>query len=167
MKGLELYLIPWLIANTAGLVILFTAYKWPKWGRILFSLLFGWACVQNYTTVHATPEVYMEYANLSVSFYSRFIEGWFSEHVTAVVTLISAGQGAIAVGFLLKGWWVKLAGIGAILFLFAIAPLGVGAGFPFSITVSLAAFFILQKNELNYIWEKWHWSTDNSQKSTS
>jgi len=112
MKGLELYLIPWLIANTAGLVILFTAYKWPGWGRILFSLLFGWACIQNYTTVHATPEVYLEYANMSVSFYSRFIEGWFSEHITAMVTLIAAGQGAIAVGFLLRGWWVKLAGQG-------------------------------------------------------
>jgi hypothetical protein len=167
MKGLELYMIPWLIANTVGLVILFVSYRWPKWGRILFSLLFGWACVQNYTTVHATPEVYLEYANMSVSFYSRFIEGWFSEHITVMVTLISAGQGAIAIGFLLKGWWVKLAGIGAIMFLLAIAPLGVGAGFPFSITVSLAAFFILQKNELNYIWEKWHRSTDNRQKSTS
>jgi len=154
MKGLELYMIPWLIANTAGLVILFVSYRWPKWGRILFSLLFGWACFQNYTTVHTTPEVYLEYANMSVSFYSRFIEGWFSEHITAVVTLISVSQGAIAIGFLLKGWWVKLAGIGAILFLLAIAPLGVGAGFPFSITVSLAAFFILQEDELNYIWEE-------------
>jgi hypothetical protein len=154
MKCLELYLIPWLIANTAGFVVLFTSYKWPKWGRILFSLLFGWACVQNFTTAYATPEVYLEYANMSVSFYSRFIEGWFSGHITAVVTLIAAGQGAIAVGFLLRGWWVKLAGIGAILFLLAIAPLGVGAGFPFSITVSIAVLFILQKDELNVIWKE-------------
>lgn len=78
-----------------------------------------------------------------------------------MVTLISAGQGAIAIGFLLKGWWVKLAGIGAILFLLAIAPLGVGAGFPFSITVSIAAFFILQKDVLNYIWEDWQRSAGN------
>lgn len=68
MKGLELYMIPWLIANMAGLVILFVSYRWPKWGRILFSLLFGWACFQNYTTVLTTPEVYLEYANMSVSF---------------------------------------------------------------------------------------------------
>jgi hypothetical protein len=156
MKGLNHYLIPWMIANMVGLVILFIAFKWPKWGRILFSLLFGWACVLNYTTACATPEVYMEYANMSVSFYSRFIEGWFSEHITAMVTLIAAGQGAIAVGFLLRGWWVKLAGIGAILFLLAIAPLGVGAGFPFSITVSIAALFILKNDDLNVIWDKWY-----------
>jgi hypothetical protein len=156
MKGFEHYLIPWLIANSAGLVILFTAYKWPKWGRILFSLLFGWACVLNYTTVHATPVVYLEYANMSIPIYSRFIEGWFSENIIFMVTLISAGQGTIAIGFLLKGWWVKLAGIGAILFLLSIAPMGVGAGFPFSITVSLAALFILKNDDLNVIWNKWY-----------
>jgi len=154
MKGLEHYLIPWLIANMTGMVILFTAYKWTKAGRILFSLLFGWACVQNYTTVHATPEVYLEYANMSIPIYSRFIEGWFSENIILMVTLISAGQGAIAIGFLLKGWWVKLSGIGAILFLLAIAPMGVGAGFPFSITVSMAALIVLKKDELNVIWNE-------------
>jgi len=154
MENLELYLIPWVIANVSGLIIIIVAYKWSKWGRILFSLLFGWACFINYTTVHATPEVYLEYASMALPLYSRFIEGWFSENIISMVTLISAGQGAIAIGFLLRDWWVKLAGIGATLFLLAIAPLGVGAGFPFSITVSVAALIILKKDELKYIWKE-------------
>jgi hypothetical protein len=70
-----------------------------------------------------------------------------------MVSLIANGEGLIAVGMILKGWWVKLACMGVIIFQLSIAPLGVYAAFPFSITVSVAAFFILRKNRLDYLWK--------------
>lgn len=153
MKGLETYLVPWLVSNIAGLLILWAAIKKPRLARALFVLLFGWACWMNYTTVRATPGLYLDYAALSVGPYREFILGWFKDHVTLTVSLIAIGQGLIALGMLLRGWWVTLACIGAIVFLLGIAPLGVGAGFPFSITVSAAAFVIIRKDAKNYLWK--------------
>ena len=58
----------------------------------------------------------------------------------------------IALGMLLKGIWVRLACIGAIIFLLAIAPLGLYAAFPFSLIAGAACFFILKQDDLNYLW---------------
>lgn len=152
MKGLDIYFIPWLISNIVGILILWTAVKRPKIARISFFLLFGWAGWFNYTTAHATPEVYLEYASMSVGLYSDFILGWFSNHVTPMITIIAVGQGLIAIGMLLRGLWVKVACLGTIIFLLSIAPLGVGAGFPFSITVSIAAYLIIRSRKHEYLW---------------
>lgn len=152
MKGMETYFIPWIISNIAGLLILWAAVKKPKLARALFVLLFGWACGINFTTAQVNPEVYLNYASMSTDLYSDFILGWFKNHITSVITLIAIGQGLIAVGMLLRGWWVTWACIGAIIFLLSIAPLGVGAGFPFSITVSIAAYLILLKDKKDFFW---------------
>ena len=40
---------------------------------------------------------------------------------------------------------MKLAMIGAILFLLAIAPLGIGSGFPSSVIMAIAIFILLRK----------------------
>mgnify|MGYP001547281332 CR=1 FL=1 len=154
MELLKQYWIPWLISNVAALLIVGAALWKPKLARLLFLLLFGWACWMNYTTSHNNPNVYLEYASLTpLTVYSKFINGWFKEHITVMVTLISIGQGLIALGMLLNGRWVRLACIGAIIFLMAIAPLGVGSGFPFSITASIAAWIIIKKDNLNYLWK--------------
>lgn len=152
MKGLEIYLIPWIVSNVVGILMLLAAYKKPRLARGMFFLLFGWASWFNYTTAHATPEVYLDYASMSVDFYSEFIMGWFSHHITPVISVIAVGQGVIALGMILRGLWVKMACIGATIFLLSIAPLGVGAGFPFSITVSIAAYLIIRKGEHDYLW---------------
>lgn len=152
MKELEIYLIPWIISNVVGILMLLAAYKKPRLARGMLFLLFGWASWFNYTTAHATPEVYLDYASMSVGLYSEFIMGWFSHHITPFISVIAVGQGMIALGMLLRGLWVKLGCIGAIIFLMSIAPLGVGAGFPFSITVSIGAYLILRKGEHDYLW---------------
>ena len=69
-----------------------------------------------------------------------------------MVTIISLGQGLIAIGMLLKGWVVRLSGLGAIVFFLAIAPLGIGAGFPSTLISALAIYFILKNDDLNYLW---------------
>lgn len=152
MKGLEQFLVPWIISNLVGILILWAAIKKPSLARGMFSLLFGWACWFNFTTAHSNPEVYLDYAAMSVPLYSDFILGWFKDNITPMVTAIAIGQGLIALGMALNDWWVKLASIGAILFLLSIAPLGVGAGFPFSITVSIAAYYIYKIENPDYLW---------------
>lgn len=153
MSYLQQFLLPWLISNIAAVLILWISYKKPTWGRVLFFLLFGWACWMNLTTARSQPEVYLEYAPMAVEWYADFITGWFSRHITTVVSLIAIGQALIAAGMLLKGWVVKIASLGAILFLLSIAPLGIGAGFPFSLIVSLAAWFIHREPHPHFLWK--------------
>ena len=100
------------------------------------------------------PDTYQLYADLAISVYRDFINGWLSHYNHIVIPLIAVGQFLIALGMLLKGWWVKAACIGAIIFLLSIAPLMVGAAFPFSLTVSIAAWLILLNDDKSYIWKK-------------
>jgi hypothetical protein len=155
MKGFEnsTYLVGYIISNIIGFVILMAAIKKPYLARLMFVILFSWASTANYTTAHNNPEEYLNYAHTAIKWYRDFINGWFSNHVTSMVTLIALGECLIAIGMMLHGWWVRLACIGAIIFLTAIAPLGIYAAFPFSITVSLAAFFIMKKNAVRYLWQ--------------
>lgn len=155
MELLNENLIPWGVSNFVALLILVAAIKKPKLARLLFALLFFWACWLNYTTSHTSPSDYLDYASFTpFAIYKDFINGWFKEHITLMVTIISFGQGLIAIGMLLKGWLVRLAGFGAILFFLAIAPLGIGSGFPFSLICLAAIYFILKKDDLDYLWKK-------------
>jgi len=153
MELLLEYLPQWIGSNVIAILILVAAIQKPKLARLLFVLLFAWASWINYTTVHNTPEVYLEYAMLTpFDLMQEFINGWFTAHVTWMVTLISFGQGLIAMGMLLKGWCVRIAGVGAIIFLLAITPLGIGSGFPCSVIAAIAVYIILKKDNLNYLW---------------
>ena len=147
------YLLPYIISNIVGLLFLWAAIKKPPLARLMFVLLFSWACYINYTLSHSKPEFYLDYADASINWYTHFINGWFSNHITIMVTLIAIGQGLIAIGMSLKGWWVKIACIGVIIFLTAISPLGFYAAFPFEVTVALAAWFIIKNDSLDYLWK--------------
>lgn len=140
--------IAYTASNLVAVLFVWAAFKRTKLARLLFFLLFTWACWVNYTTAHQTPEVYIEYADKSIGLYARFINGWFKENITLFVSIIALGQALIAIGMLLKGVWVKFACLGAILFLMAIAPLGVYAAFPFSITMSVACYFVWKNDNL-------------------
>ena len=153
MELFKEYLIPWIISNSVAILLLVAAIRKPRLARLFFVLLFSWACWINYTTAHNSPESYLEYASLTpFAFYKEFIDGWFSENVTLMVTMISVGQALIAIGMIMKGWLVRLACIGAIIFFLGITPLGIGSGFPFSLISIVSIYFILKKDKLNYLW---------------
>jgi len=153
MEHLKEYLPQWIGSNSIAILFLVAAFLKPKLARLLFVLLFTWACWINYSTAHNNPTDYLNYASLSpFDFMRNFINGWFREHVTLMVTFISVGQGLIALGMLLKGWWVRLACIGAIIFLIAITTLGIGSGFPSSVIAAFTAYIILKKDNLDYLW---------------
>jgi hypothetical protein len=158
MKELEnqTYLVWYLIANALAIVMLITAWKQPKIARLLFFMLFAWACKTNWTTVMNIPNVYIEYAELTfLALYKKIILGWFSSHIVPVVATIATCQGLIAISMLLKGLIYKIGLIGGILFLVAIVPFGIGSGFPSTLIMAIAMYMLL-KDSKNYIWHRGH-----------
>jgi hypothetical protein len=154
MEGLGEYLLPYLISQVASLIILIVSWKRTRWARWLFSILFLWAFGINMYLGLTDPDSYLDNARFAIPLYQDFINGWFSHNNHIIIPLIAVGQFFIAIGMLLQGWWVKLACIGTIIFLLGISPLMVGAAFPFSITVSVAAVLILINDDKNYIWRR-------------
>lgn len=154
MLSASSYWMPYLVSNLVGAIFLPIAFFRPRVMRIIFLLMFAGAAVFNaYTAVHR-PHAYMMYSDTAVPLYRSFIIGWFSEHITTSVSVIAVAQALIAFGLLLKGQIVKWALAGIIIFLLCIAPLGIGAAFPFSLTVSLAAYWVIKRDNAGYLWQK-------------
>jgi hypothetical protein len=154
MEALKEWLIPYIISNIVFLLSIVAALRKPMWTRIFFAGFFLWAAYFNSTTAIQSPEIYLTYANLNaLPAYSKFINGYFSEHITVFVSSIAVGQLLIALGLILNKTWVKLACIGGIIFGLAIAPLGVGSGFPSTVFMAVAFFILLKKNDHDFIWK--------------
>ena len=139
------YLVMYLVANAIGLVLLELGYWTPRVARWAWIGIFVWAAAINTITAAVEPWVYLAYGGLTPSaWYQDFINGWFSRHIPEVVTSIAAGQLTIAI--LLTGHErARRLGVwGASIFLLAIAPLGVGSGFPFSLS-AIASLVIMER----------------------
>ncbi len=159
MKGLdnELYIILLTISNAVAILQLIAAIKWPRIARFSFFLLFAWASWTNWIESQLTPQFYLDYADLTWSDgYRNFIKGWFSQHIQLAVGLIATCQGLIAISMLLKGWIFRIGSIGAIIFLLAILPFGVGSGFPCTAIMAAAIIVLLKKHNNEFIWQKNH-----------
>jgi len=156
MKGLEVpqYLIAYLISNTIAIALLLLAWKQPRIARVSFSVLFIWACYTNWHLALTKPNDYLFYGNLTfLSSYKNFILGWFSQYILLAVGFIATCQGLIALSLLLKGRLYATGIIGAIIFLLAIAPLGVGSAFPCTVILAVALFVLLKKKPQD-LWHK-------------
>jgi hypothetical protein len=139
------YLVPYLISNAVALGVLALAFRWPRIVKWIWVAIFIWAATVNTLTAVREPWVYLAYGALTPSdLYRRFIEGWFSEHVAQLVLPIAAGQLTIAV-LLTQALRARRVGVfGAVVFLLAIAPLGVGSAFPFSLTAA-ASLLVMER----------------------
>lgn len=141
------YLVMYLTANAVGLVLLEIGYWFPRLARWAWIGIFVWAACVNTVTAATEPWAYLAYGGLTPSaWYHDFINGWFSQHIPAFVGSIAAGQLAIAILLSRDARARRLGVIGAIVFLVAIAPLGIGSGFPFS--VSAIASIVLMDQRL-------------------
>jgi hypothetical protein len=154
MKGLDQYLLPYIISQVVALAFLVAALKSTRLARLLFSLLFLYAAVFNMQLSLRNPDAYLDYASMALPFYRTFITGPFSRFNHILVPAIAAGQFLIGLGMLLRNGWVKAASIGAIVFLLAITPLMVGSAFPFPLVVAFAAWLVLKKDRKAYLWQK-------------
>lgn len=143
------------ISNVVAILQLIAAFKWPAVARFSFFFLFAWASWTNWVTSQHSPHVYLEYADLAwSSFYRHFINGWFKDHIPFVVGAVAFCQGLIAISFLLRGWIFRVGCTGAVVFLLAILPLGIGAGFPCTAIMAAGILRLLTKHNNTYLWER-------------
>src|SRR5690242_9334746 len=122
-------------------------------GRLLYFLSFLWAGCWNMYLANTHPEEYLNYAPLASSAYYRdFILGYFASHVTPIVGAIALGQLSIALLIAARGRAVQLGLVGAIVFLLAIVPLGVGSGFPATVIMAAGAAVLMRARFPNPLW---------------
>jgi hypothetical protein len=127
-------------STIVALLMLIVSVRDRRIGRKLFALLFAWAATANAWTALNSPLDYLGYGAFAISdVYRWFIFGFFGQHVTAIVLAIAIGQACIAVSLLNRGRWQRVGLGAAIVFLLAIAPLGVGAGAPATVILALGA----------------------------
>ena len=143
---LQQMIIASIASNMVALALLLLSWKRKNLSRVLFSILFLWASWTNWKTANNNPNEYLEYGEFAIGFYKKIIYGEFARHITGYVSFIALGQLLIGLGLLARGMIVKISCIGGIIFLLAIAPLGTGAAFPFSITTSIALFLLYKYN---------------------
>ena len=134
------YLVAYAVANTFALAALALAFWRRDAARGVGAVVFAWAAATNTYWALAHPAVYLDYASLTPSAtYRDFILGWFSSHVQALVLPIAVGQLLIAALLASRRRRLRSIGVlGALTFLLAIVPLGVGSGFPFPLTFGAA-----------------------------
>lgn len=140
------WLVPYIVSNAVGLALLLLAFWRPNVARWCLVALFAYAAIWNSYIGLTRPEEYQGFAPLAAfELYKSFIEGFFRENATALLCLIAAGQAVIAVTWAIgrKALWIGV--WGTCIFLLAIAPLGIGSAFPFSVTVSAAAVVAYRK----------------------
>jgi hypothetical protein len=139
------YLVLYVSANLIALAILVLAFWRPRIARWVWVAIFVWAASVNTMTAAATPWEYLAYGALTPStLYREFIEGWFSTHIQPFVLSIAVGQLIIAFLLARAGDARRLGVAGASVFLLAIAPLGVGSGFPFSL-IAIVSLLVMER----------------------
>ena len=154
MEALKEWLIPYTLSNIVFLLSIVGALKRPMWTRIFFAGFFLWAAYFNSTTAIQSPKTYLTYATLNaLPAYSKFINGFFSAHITVIVLSIAILQFLIALGLILNRTRVRLACFGGIIFGLAIAPLGVGSGFPSTVCMAIAFFILSKKQNHDFVWK--------------
>jgi len=155
METIEKYIVPLLLSNVVFGLALFGAVKRPMFARVFFVVGFIGAGVFNIWTAIHNPQAYLTYADVTpVIQYRDFISGLFSRHLGEFVIAIAIGQLLIGLGLILNKVWVRLACIGGILFGVAIAPLGIGSGFPSTLTMAVAFYLLLIRSH-DFIW-RWN-----------
>ncbi len=133
-------------SNVFALVLVLLSAKWPKIARLLFSVGFVGAGVWNTLTALMRPTFYVTtYGPLATAPYQAFLYGPFATNPALFVVPIAVGEFAIGVLATGKATWLRLSMVGAMVFLAAIAPMGVGSAFPFSIFGIVAAYLLFRK----------------------
>jgi hypothetical protein len=161
MKGLDndTYLLMFIAANVIALGMLALAIYRPALGRLAFFLLFAWASWMNFKTSRQSPEVYLEYAELTWSdWYKSFINGWFARNTGTMVGIIAACQALIALSMWSRDRLFWTGAIGAVIFLLAIVPLGAGAGFPCTLILAIAMGLLIRRTGELTLWSQFRYS---------
>ena len=86
--------------------------------------------------------------------YRRFIYGAFARHTVAFVLAIAGGQIAVGVLAFAPLPWRRLGYLGAIVFLLAITPLGIGSAAPSTLIFAAGLAFLCRDRRLARPWRQ-------------
>jgi len=137
------YAIPYWSSIGFSILVMALAHLSPRSSRVIYAVMFLAASGVNARLAVLSPEVYLDYAPLALmDIYRQFILGVFAAHTAAFVLSIAVGQ--LACGVLMLTRFAKVGYIGASVFLLAIAPLGVGSAFPFSLFAVIGLFLLFR-----------------------
>jgi hypothetical protein len=142
----EEFMLPVILANLVALVIMLSSYNFPRFMRFIWGIIFIAAGVVNLITIINEPGIYVDaFGPGAIDFYKEIIYGPFSKQPGVYVALIAAGQ--IFVGSLIwsGGLWYYLGLTGGVIFMLAIAPLGVGSAFPSTVFLAFGLIFMMRK----------------------
>jgi hypothetical protein len=132
--------------NVAVLVLLVVAARRPRIARVLFSALFVGGGLWNLFASLTMPQFYVEtYGPAATPPYAAFIYGPFATNPALFVVPIAIGELAIGTLATRTGKALQLGMFGAMVFLLAIAPMGVGSAFPLSIFGMAAAYLLFRQ----------------------
>ena len=148
------FVVAYIGSNIIAALSIFASIRFPKFARLFFMLLFGWACWINSSMSIESPWAYEDYADSAIPLYKQFILGAFEAIITPMVLVIAACQGLIAVSMLLKGQFFRIGCWGGIVFGLAIAPIGAYAAFPATIFMAIALFILQKRSYSCYLWER-------------
>jgi hypothetical protein len=139
---------PHIASIVVGALLLVAAWRRPLLARALYFALFTWAAFTNFWTATVRPHVYLEYASLAVlGVYRDFILGFFAEHIQLLVMSVAACQALVAFGLAVGRPFARIGLVGATCFLVAIAPLGVGSGFPSTLLLAGGAILLWRRSD--------------------
>ena len=141
---------PYILSNFVAVLIIYICIMKPVFGRMCMSLLFLGASVVNTVIAISYPWLYLTYADVAaLPGYVQFINGFFSRHITTIILFIAAAQFLIGMLLVWKGKMEKLALVGAVIFLLAIAPLGAGSSFPCSLLLTVACILLMKEKKID------------------
>ncbi|MBS3807605.1 MAG: hypothetical protein KGY60_08895 [Bacteroidales bacterium] len=142
----EEYMLPVILANLVALVLALSSYNFPRFMRFIWGLIFIIAGIVNLINVYNEPGIYVDaYGPPAIDCYQEIIYGAFSGRPAVYVTLIAAGQ-ILTGGLIWSGrFWYYLGLTGGIIFLLAIAPLGVGSAFPATVIMATGLMVMMRK----------------------
>ncbi len=142
----EEYMLPVILANLVAFVLVLSSYNFPRFLRVIWGLIFIIAGIFNLITVYNEPGVYVDaFGPPAIDIYQQFINGPFSERSALYVTLIALGQ-ILAGGLIWSGgFWYYLGLTGGVIFMLAIAPLGVGSAFPAPLIMAFGLILMMRK----------------------
>jgi hypothetical protein len=136
---------PYIASHAAAVMYVVAAWRWPRATRYITGIGFCFAGAFNIWTACTAPGTYVQgFGPHALPLYREFIYGAFARHTAAFVVAIACGQIAVGVLAFVPLPWRKLSYAGAIVFLLAITPLGIGSAAPATLIFAAGIALLLR-----------------------
>ena len=135
---------PYIGAQVIAVLFVIGTLRWPRIARLLAGISFIVAGGFNILTALSSPSLYVTgFGPHAFPIYKTFIYGVFERHAASFVVAIALGQLAVGTVMFAHVRWRKLGYVGAIVFLVAITPLGIGSAAPSNLIFAVGLALLL------------------------